>query len=114
MRLFMIALLSFLSLSLSTLVSTPVLAADLDKAKASGQLGEQLDGYLGVVDVSTPPDVKEMMQEINAKRQAKYAEIAASRGVSVEAVAKIAAKKVYESSPAGIYFLDSTGQWKQK
>ena len=55
-----------------------------------------------------------MMEEINAKRMVKYGEIAASRGVSVAAVGKIAAKKVYESAPAGTYFKDGSGSWKRK
>ena len=36
------------------LAAAPALAADLDGAKAAGQVGERTDGYLGLVDESAP------------------------------------------------------------
>lgn len=108
MRLSMITLAMFAALTLSAV------AADLTTAKTNGQLGEQVDGYLGLVDPTAPEDVKALMAEINAKRLAKYTEIAASRGVSVEAVAKITAEKVFQLAEPGTYLFDQTNSWKQK
>lgn len=93
---------------------TVAVAADLNSAKSNGWLGERMDGYLGLVDDGAPEQAKVLMQEINAKRRAKYAEIATSRGVSVDAVGRIAAKKVFDAAPDGTFFWDDSGSWKQK
>ena len=45
------------------LAAAPVLAADLDGAKAAGQVGERVDGYLGLVDANAPADVKALVEE---------------------------------------------------
>jgi uncharacterized protein len=92
----------------------PVAAQSLDEAKAAGQVGERIDGYVGVVDASTPGDVRAMVDQVNAERREKYAEIAAERGTSVEAVAQIAGQKLIARAPGGQYVLGADGQWRQK
>jgi uncharacterized protein len=92
----------------------PAAAQSLDEAKAAGQVGERIDGYVGVVDASTPGDVRAMVDQVNAERRQKYAEIAAERGTSVEAVAQIAGQKLIERAPGGQYVLGADGQWRQK
>lgn len=97
------------------ILQASVASADtLDDAKAKGWLGEKINGYLGLVDTGAPPDIAVLMNEINAKREAKYAEIAKSRGVSIDAVGAIAAKKVFEQAASGTYFMDGSGEWKRK
>jgi hypothetical protein len=44
----------------------------------------------------------------------KYAQIAAERGASVQAVAQIAGQKLIERTPGGQYVLGADGQWRQK
>lgn len=107
-RLAAIALLSF------GLWAAPALAASLDQAKAAGQVGEKVDGFLGVVDADAPADVRAMVEQINAERAAKYAEIAQKQGASVDAVAKIAGQKLIERTPPGQYVLGADGQWRKK
>ena len=92
----------------------PVAAQSLDAAKAAGQIGERIDGYVGVVDASTPGDVRAMVDQVNAERRQKYAEIAAERGTSVEAVAQIAGQKLIARAPGGQYVLGADGEWRQK
>lgn len=89
-------------------------AQDLASAKAAGQLGERVDGYLGVVMASTPADVRAMADAINAKRRAQYEEIAERQGVPVEAVAQIAGQKLLERADPGDWVLGADGQWRQK
>lgn len=108
MRVLICAGLLWLAMTMSSV------AADLDQAKAGGLLGEQIDGYLGLVDGDAPADIKALMNDVNAKRLAKYSEIAAARGVTVDAVGKITAEKVFEKAAPGTYLLDSTGLWKRK
>jgi hypothetical protein len=95
-------------------IALPAAAQSLDQAKAAGQVGERIDGYVGVVDANAPADVRALVDQVNAERQAKYAEIAAERGASVQAVAQIAGEKLIERAPGGQYVLGANGQWRQK
>jgi uncharacterized protein YdbL (DUF1318 family) len=92
----------------------PAAAASLDAAKASGQVGERIDGYLGVVDANAPADVRALVDQINAERRTKYEQIAQKQGAPVAAVAQIAGKKLIERTPPGEYVLDAGGQWRKK
>ena len=96
------------------LAAAPVLAADLDGAKAAGQVGERVDGYLGLVDASAPGDVKALVESVNAGRRKKYGEIAAKRGVPAEAVAAQAGAKLIQRAQPGHYVMDASGSWKRK
>jgi uncharacterized protein YdbL (DUF1318 family) len=92
----------------------PVHAQSLDEAKVAGLVGERIDGYVGLVVAGPPADVQSLVNRINEERQARYAEIAAQRGVPVEAVAQIAGQKLIERAPKGEYVLGADGQWRQK
>ena len=92
----------------------PAAAQSLDQAKAAGQIGERIDGYVGVVDANASPDIRALVDRVNAEREAKYAEIAAERGVSVQAVAQIAGEALIERTPSGQWVLGANGQWRQK
>jgi uncharacterized protein len=96
------------------LFAQPVAAQSLDGAKAAGQIGERIDGYVGVVDANAPGDVRELVNQVNAGREAKYAEIAAERGTSVQAVAQIAGQKLIGRAPKGEYVMGADGRWRQK
>jgi len=58
-------ILTFATLLLS-LVFTSAWAISLDDAKQQGMVGEQLNGYLGVVKSSS--DVNALVKKINSKR----------------------------------------------
>jgi uncharacterized protein len=92
----------------------PAAAQSLDEAKAEGQVGERIDGYVGVVDANAPGEVRALVDEVNAERREKYAEIAAERGTSVQAVAQIAGQKLIERAPKGEYVMGADGRWRQK
>ncbi len=96
------------------LVALPALAADLDGAKAAGQVGERVDGYVGLVDANAPDAVKELVERVNAGRRQKYAEIAAKRNAPVEAVAAQAGAKLTQRAQPGHYVMDASGRWKRK
>jgi uncharacterized protein YdbL (DUF1318 family) len=106
--------LALVSALVLVLAAAPALAADLDGAKAAGQVGERLDGYLGLVDANAPGDVKALVESVNAGRRQKYGEIAAKRGVPVEAVAAQAGAKLIERAQPGHYVMDASGLWKRK
>jgi hypothetical protein len=92
----------------------PAQAGPLDDAKAAGLVGERIDGYLGVVDSGAPADVKRLVEQINAERQAKYAEIAQKQGAPVQAVAQIAGEKLIERAGGGEFVMGADGQWRRK
>jgi uncharacterized protein YdbL (DUF1318 family) len=92
----------------------PALAGPLEDAKAEGLVGERIDGYVGVVDSGAPGSVKSLVDQINAEREAKYAEIAKKQGAPVAAVAQIAGTKLIERAPKGEYVLGANGRWQQK
>jgi uncharacterized protein YdbL (DUF1318 family) len=87
-------------------------ALDLGEAKAKGLVGEQADGYVGVV--SGGGEASALAGQVNAKRRAEYAEIAKKRGTSVEAVAALAGKKLVERTPGGQFVRGSDGAWVKK
>jgi uncharacterized protein YdbL (DUF1318 family) len=90
------------------------LAGPLDDAKSAGLVGERIDGYLGVVDSGAPADVQRLVEQINAEREAKYAEIAKKQGAPVQAVAQIAGEKLIERAGSGEYVMGADGQWRRK
>jgi uncharacterized protein YdbL (DUF1318 family) len=101
----------------STLLLFGALAANaetLDSAKAAGQIGEGVDGYVHLVDKNAPAAVKALVKDVNNKRREKYAGIAKTRGASVESVAALAGAKLVERAPAGQYVMDSSGAWRKK
>jgi len=52
-------------------------------ARASGQVGEKMDGYLGVVGAAGG-DVRAMVNDLNIKRKAVYAQQAQAQHATVE------------------------------
>lgn len=89
-------------------------AGALADAKATGLVGERMDGYLGVVDPAAPADVRAMVTDINAKRRAKYQAVAGAQSISLKAVEAIAGKKLIERARPGEYVMDASGQWRRK
>ncbi len=111
-RLFSLATASLMLLMVALAPIGEATAGPLDDAKAKGLVGEQADGYLGAV--SGGGGVQDLVEEINAKRRAKYAEIAGKRGAPPDAVAQIAGKKLIERTPKGQFVRGNDGQWVQK
>ena len=89
-------------------------AGPLEDAKVQGLVGERIDGYLGVVDSGVPGSVRSLVDQINAERQAKYAQIAKKQGAPLAAVAQIAGKKLIERAPSGEYVMGADGSWQRK
>jgi len=97
-----------------TAIPVSAFAVTLDQAKASGLIGEMPDGYLGVVSGSPKPDVKSLVDKINAERRARYAEIARKNGTSLAAVEALAGKKAIELTPSGQFVFVAGRGWVRK
>lgn len=92
----------------------PASAATLDQAKSQGQVGEQANGYLGIVSPGAPADVQALVADINHKRRAEYQAIAQRNNTALDAVEALAGKKAVELTPAGQYVRLPSGQWVRK
>lgn len=95
------------------LLAVAASAMELDEAKSLGLVGEQPNGYLGLVSTGSP-EAAAMLIDINAKRKAKYQEIANKQNTQLVNIERIAGEKLVEKSQAsGEFYMDSTGQWKR-
>lgn len=94
--------------------AAPAVAQSLDQAKAAGQIGEQPDGYVGVVGASVPAAVRQMIDDINLKRREEYRSIATKNGTNLQAVEALSGKKLVERAPAGQYVRLPDGRWVRK
>lgn len=106
------------TLLLALTLSLPAYALNLNQAmsalgdaKAGGQLGEQPNGYLGVVKPGARAE--EIARLINQARRAEYQKVAKDNGIALGDVEAIAGKKALERTPKG-QFIQLNGQWVQK
>jgi len=106
------------SLLLLLSLSLPAVALNLNEAmsalgdaKASGQLGEMTNGYLGVV--SGGGQAAEIAQLINQARRAEYQKLAAQNGIKLTDVEAIAGQKAIDKTPPGQY-IQLQGKWQRK
>lgn len=100
-------LVMFLGISLAV-------AGALDQPKADGMIGEQANGYLGLVRQDVPPDIKALVRDVNAKRKARYQSIAQKQGVPLSEVEKVGGTTAIDRTLRGNYIKDSSGRWRKK
>jgi uncharacterized protein len=82
--------------------------------RASGQAGEQADGYLGVVG-SASAALRSQVDAVNIKRRAYYTDLAAKRGAKIEEVAATTACELFRTKVgAGQYYRLPDGVWRQR
>lgn len=85
-------------------------ALDLDTAKMQGLVGEQANGYLGLV--ANHAEAEALIKEINVQRKIKYQEIAVKRGSDLSVVEKFAGSKLIEKAQADKQFYQNeNGKW---
>jgi len=89
-------------------------ALTLQEAKSEGLVGEQRNGYVGLVAESAPAEVMALTRDVNNQRRELYQQIASQNGISVEQVAALAFEKAVEATPAGQYLQDASGSWTKK
>jgi uncharacterized protein YdbL (DUF1318 family) len=86
-------------------------ALTLDDAKGQGLVGETEAGYLAAV--SSNAQVQALISDINAKRKAKYQQLAKKNGISLSQVEALAGKKAIEKTDKG-HFVQVNGRWVKK
>jgi uncharacterized protein YdbL (DUF1318 family) len=87
--------------------------AAVDAAKAAGTVGEQADGYLGIVS-SADGTVTAAVNEINNGRRQVYSQTAAKSGVTPDAAGQATGAQLIAKVPGGQYFKPLGGAWTKK
>ena len=90
-----------------------IYALDLDSAKNAGLIGEQANGYLGVVSKPASSEVESLVRDVNQKRKVRYQEIAQKNSLSLNQVETQAGQKLLEKTSSG-HYINSGGSWEKK
>lgn len=100
----------------ATLLTSPA-SAQRDPAyaaaRANGTVGEQIDGYLGIVGDATP-ELRDMVNDINIKRRAVYTKRAQSNQATLEAYATTAGCQAILRTVPGEKYQAPDGTWKTR
>ena len=108
---------------LSIMVALPVAAAaaffpvaagaqSLNALRASGAVGEGYDGFARVRKAGG--GARSVVDAVNAKRRAIYAERAKEQGTTADQVGRVYARQILGKAPAGTWFLKESGEWVRK
>lgn len=82
-------------------------------ARASGQIGEKMDGYLGYV--STPGgSLRAVVEDLNIKRRALYSEKAQGAGATVEEYAFTSGCQLILQTIPGEKYQAPDGTWQTR
>lgn len=82
-------------------------------ARANGSVGEQTDGYLGIVGAATP-ELRDLVNDINIRRRAVYTERAQSNGATIEAYSTTAGCQAINRTVPGEKYQGPDGTWKTR
>ena len=82
-------------------------------ARAAGQVGEKMDGYLGVVGSETP-ELKRIVNDINIKRRAVYSERAQANNATLEEYALTAGCQAILATKPGEKYQEPDGSWQTR
>ena len=100
----------------ATLLTSPA-SAQRDPAyaaaRADGSVGEQIDGYLGIVGEATPT-LRDMVNDINIKRRAVYTQRARSNQATLEAYATTAGCQAIMRTVPGEKYQAPDGTWRTR
>ncbi len=87
----------------------------IEDAKSRCIVGEQSDGYLGVVDsLAASEEVKREVRAVNQQRKAAFADLAARNGVTIEDAAALTGKRLVESAASGQCVRLPDGTWAKQ
>ena len=104
----------FLALLISMMAMSVAIASPLSQPKADGLIGEQANGYIGLVKQNVPADIKKLVNDVNAKRRAGYQKIAKKQGTSLAEVERVGGNTAIEKTLRGNYIRDASGTWRKK
>lgn len=79
-------------------------------ARAAGQLGEQPDGYLGIVGAGSA-ELRGIVNNINIQRKSAYTQKASASGATVEQLAFTSGCNLIAQTSAGEKYRSPDGVW---
>ena len=82
-------------------------------AREAGKVGEQADGYLGIVGAADPA-LQRLVDDINIKRRAVYAEKAKENNATLEAYALTAGCQAVARTTPGEKYRAPDGAWQTR
>lgn len=82
-------------------------------ARASGAVGERVDGYLGF-PAAPSPEIRRLADDINIKRKAIYAERAQANGATIEEYAFSAGCQAIARTVPGEKYQAPDGSWQTR
>jgi uncharacterized protein YdbL (DUF1318 family) len=89
-------------------------SALIENAKDNCIVGEQADGYLGIVPgAAASSEVRGEVRDVNQQRKAIYADIANRTNVTIDVAATRTASRLINESKSGQCVRDSSGTWLQ-
>ena len=105
-----------IALAAASMLAAPAIAQRdpaYDAARSAGQVGEKMDGYIGVVGGSTPA-LQRIVDDINIKRRAVYAEKARAANATLEEYALTAGCLAIARTAAGEKYQAPDGSWQTR
>lgn len=103
--------------SLLALASASPAAAQRDPvyagARASGQIGEKIDGYLGYVGTPSA-ELRKVVDDLNIKRRALYSERASAANATVEEYAFTSGCRLILQTVPGEKYQAPDGSWQSR
>jgi uncharacterized protein YdbL (DUF1318 family) len=82
-------------------------------ARAAGQVGEQPDGYLGVVGAGNA-ELRALVNAINIQRKAAYTQKAQASGATVEQLAFTSGCNLIQQTAPGEKYRTPDGSWETR
>lgn len=82
-------------------------------ARAAGKVGEKVDGYLGIVGAPTQ-ELQRLVDDINIKRRAVYAQKAQENNATLEQYALTAGCQAIARTAPGEKYQAPDGSWKTR
>jgi len=82
-------------------------------ARSSGEVGEKMDGYLGIIGAQKP-DLKRLVNDINIKRRAVYAQKAQAASATLEEYALTAGCLTIARTVPGEKYQAPDGTWQTR
>jgi uncharacterized protein YdbL (DUF1318 family) len=105
------------ALSLGAAAIAPVAAQQRDPAyaaaRSSGEVGEKMDGYLGLVGSGTA-ELRAMVNDLNIKRKAVYAQQAQAQHATVEEYALTSGCLAISRTAPGEKYQAPDGSWQTR
>lgn len=90
------------------------IAPAIPMAKKAGWFGERRNGYLGLVRMDAPQDIRDLMLNANEERASGYGMIAKKHKTDVKAVETVAGMRFIARSASGEFVEGANAEWSKK